>query len=321
MTDTSEVENSYCSYCRKLLKETNEIQRGYHKACYLEVENYEKDREGQYWYYLELINASFDDISCDSNGEITAIDLSRKGMSFIPELEDISTFLKVEEFNVSQNYLTRVPSWFYRLPNLKRVIFPGNGFSQSLLMDILRLGSKSGTEVVSTGCVFRNNQLIKLNLSFINATTVLSFPEEITQFFSSLEYVFLRWNRLTRMPTWLYDLKHINELNLHTNRLNSQSSLDNFQATHIKKINLANNNLTFVPEWVLKQKELVELDLSNNQIQEFPNELFKMKKLRKIILSSTYIPPAILQAIIPKFEAQRVKVEFAIYDDNLWWLQ
>ena len=79
--------------------------------------------------------------------------------------------------------------------------------------------------------------------------------------------------------------------------------------------------MVYVPEWVLKQKNLEELDLSNNQIQEFPNELFRMKKLRKIILSSTYIPPGVLQDIIPKFEAQGVKVEFVVYDDNLWWLQ
>ena len=126
-----EVETVYCQYCRKALTVKEEIEQNFHNVCHLEISNYEDNKESQYWYYLDAINATFDDISCDKDGNIIAIDLSRKGMTYLPDINNIDIFSHLEELNLSLNYLTRVPDWLYELPKLKRIIFPGNGFSHS----------------------------------------------------------------------------------------------------------------------------------------------------------------------------------------------
>ena len=317
-SNNTEVESTYCSYCRKILSLVEEISQEFHNTCHSEITTYEEDKSGKYWYYLESIKANFDDISCDHNGNIVSLDLSRKGITNIPEIDNIESFNHLEEINLSENYLTRVPSWFYKLPSLKRAIFPGNGFSQSLLLDILKLNEK-GLEVISTGCGFnQNNQLVQLNLSFLGSVIPLNLSEEITQHFTHLERLFLRWNRMSSLPYWVLDLKHLKELNISTNRLLGISSLD-LKSKKIEKINLADNNLSYIPEWVRDQKNLVELDLANNRIEEIPDELYKLRKLKILYVSRDYLSDEILYSSLKKLEKKGIEVSFSNYNQDFFW--
>ena len=138
---------------------------------------------------------------------------------------------------------------------LKEPIFPGNGFSQSLLLDILRL-NKHGLEVISTGCKFnQKNELKILNLSWLGSSSVFTFSSEIIEHFNSLETIILRNNNLRQLPEWIFNLKLVKELNLIGNRLTSPQTVE-LDSKHIKKISLANNHLGHIPEWIFDQKNL-----------------------------------------------------------------
>lgn len=298
MSENSKVENVFCTYCRKVLEKMNEIEQNYHFSCHSAITEFKDDTTGNQWYYLDSIHADFDDISCDADGNIVTLDLSNKGLTHIPEIDNLSTFKHLQEINITRNYLSRAPSWFFNLPSLKKVMFPGNGFSFSLLRDILRLNAH-GLQVVSTGCGFnQQNQLKRLNLSWLeySGTNISDIPSDIIEYFQPVEHVLLRSNRLRRLPDWIIGLKNLKELNVASNDLSEQEKVE-FKSKNLVKVNIAENSFNYVPDWVLEQKNLQELDLSNNELFELPSQLFNMKKLQKLVITKHYVNETVLETV------------------------
>ena len=129
-------EQIFCNYCRNILIDVTEKNQEYHNSCNQEIANY-KDNLG-YWYYLEMVQASMEDCTFDETGNLIKLNLAGKGLLDIPKLP----FKHLQELNLSHNYLDRVPEWLFQLPRLKTIIFPGNGFSETLLLGILKLNEQ-----------------------------------------------------------------------------------------------------------------------------------------------------------------------------------
>lgn len=295
-------EQIFCLFCRNNLINLNEQKLGYHKSCNREVINY-KDELG-YWYYLALVHATIEDCTLNSDENIIGLDLSAKGLTDLPKLP----FKHLQELNLSRNYLDNVPDWVFELPDLKTIIFPGNGFSSSLLLDILRL-NEQGINVISTGCTFNNKKhLIELNLSYLGPRLPVVLPEEITNLFTSVKLVNLSWNALEQLPTWIYSLPYLKYLNLQENRLASDSDTY-FQSTQIEIVNLANNNLEYIPTWIYQLTHLKELNLSRNHIQSLPKGLLELPNLKWINFSQQFLSPDLDNDII-RLEQHGINVTF-----------
>lgn len=319
MVENSIIEKSYCTYCRNLLNIVYEIKQEYHDSCYSEIKNFDSNDAGLY-FYLDSIKAGFDDISCDIHGNIVYIDLSNKGMTHIPDLEfsNIKIFNYLEEINLSRNYLRRIPNWIFNLPKLKKAIFPGNGFSNSLLFDMIRLNSL-GIEITSTGCIFnKKNKLISLNISFIGPHDPINLSDEIVNHFSDLEIVILRYNHLTNIPYWVTQLKKLTELNLATNSLARSINDAQLSSKKLEILNLAGNNLKSIPNWIFNQSKLKELNLANNPLSEISNEIFRLKRLKKIILTKSFISQK-LAYLMSKLENKGIEIEFSNYNQDIFW--
>lgn len=230
-------EHVFCLYCRNALIKTNEKNKGYHESCNNDIVQY-KDKLGE-WYYLGMVQAGIDDCTFDYDGNIIGLNLSNKGLFTLPELP----FKRLQELDLSYNHLDRVSEWVFNLPDLKKVSFPGNGFSRTLLLDMLRLNQK-GLTVISTGCKFDNNKhLIRLNFAYLGGRSPFELSEEITAFFTHVESVNLTWNSLEYVPEWVYSLTHLKEIDLAENRLKSISERL-LELPHLKRINLSQNFFT-----------------------------------------------------------------------------
>lgn len=291
----------FCNYCRNILIDVTEKKQEYHNTCNQEFAQY-KENLG-YWYYLEIVHANIEDCTFDEKGNLIKLNLAGKGLLELPKLP----FSHLQELDLSYNYLDRVPDWIFQ-SRLKKIIFPGNGFSETLLIGILRL-NQNGVTVISTGCTFRKNRLINLNLSYLGPIAPVELSEEITNYFTQVENVNLARNGLAYLPDWVFRLTHLKALNLEDNRIQSIPQI-RFNSD-IEKLNLSNNYLKSVPDWIFGLIHLKELNLSRNRIKTLPEQLFHMPKLKHIDFSlngnvlSTHLMDAKL-----RLEYQGVAVTF-----------
>jgi hypothetical protein len=242
------VYQSYCFYCRNALLNKVEKNQGHHNTCKYEITQYKE--ELGYWYYLQMVNATTDDCITDQDGRILVLNLGGKGLADIPELP----FKDIEELDLSYNHLDRVPKWIFKLPHLKKAIFPGNGFSQTLLLDMLKL-NEIGVEVESTGLKFKNNILKAVNITYIGSyfgQETLELTEEITRYFRTVKKTNIAYNSLSQIPEWVFKIKGLEEINHLTG--NEIQSL-----TQIRKLKLLKMSPGLVSRDVEKALEKLEV--------------------------------------------------------------
>jgi Leucine-rich repeat (LRR) protein len=250
---------SFCLFCRISLTTNEEKLNGYHETCHSEMSQF-KDDMG-IWYYLQMVNATEADYETDSNGNIVALDLSNRQLFDVPELP----FKYLSELNLSYNRLSSIPEWIFRLENLKIAIFPGNGFSQSLVYDMLRL-NECGVNVISTGLKFEQNVLKTINFTYIGryfGPQRLNFPEEITKHFSEVENVNISHNELKTIPSWVLRLKKLQSLTIAGNYLpiSELQKLKKFKK--LRTIRMTRNNLTREYNSLLEELEAKGIEITN----------------------------------------------------------
>jgi hypothetical protein len=125
-----------------------------------------------------------------------------------------------------------------------------------------------------------------LDLSHENLKLV---PKEI-ELFTDLEELDLSYNLLENFHIDLSKLTHLKLLDLSDNpNLNFFEFPSSFFSSGIESLNLAKNNLFFVPENIGSLKSLESLDLSNNNITFLPPSFDNLVKLRNLNLAFNHL--------------------------------
>lgn len=258
-TKSIKESQSFCSFCRISLNTKQERLKGYHEACFSEVNEF-KDEMGV-WYYLQMVNATDSDYETDSNGNIISLDLSNRHLFDIPELP----FKELRQLDVSYNRLSVIPQWIFDLPHLELMSFPGNGFSQSLVYDMLRLNEK-GVLVHSTGLKFEQNRLKTINFTYVSpyrGQQALDFPEEIVKYFGSVDTVNISHNGLIKLPNWLFRIKHLENLLIAGNHFSASDLAKLKSFKDLESIKMTTSNLSRDQEHVLEELEAKGVVISN----------------------------------------------------------
>ena len=101
----------------------------------------------------------------------------------------------------------------------------------------------------------------------------------------SLENLFVNHNNLFELDVLILLLPKLKQLDVSYNHLAKLSDLFNNNAIcAIESLNLANNNITELPDSLLTSNSLHRLNIANNQMVELPDALSAMKSLKKLIL-------------------------------------
>lgn len=158
MTDPSptksNIEQSFCRYCRRLLGKEHEIQQAFHTSCHSDVHTYSNPKIlSQELPVLEQLAEiigepvpQVSEISLSTfgyvieNGKITGLGLYDRSLKSIPESisqltnlkyldlsfneltafpDWISQYINLQTLNISLNELTAVPDWIGQLTNLQ----------------------------------------------------------------------------------------------------------------------------------------------------------------------------------------------------------
>jgi GTPase SAR1 family protein len=104
-----------------------------------------------------------------------------------------------------------------------------------------------------------------------------------------------KWRQLTQIPVEVFELEHLEVLNLSENQLtNVPESISKLQK--LTELNLRYNQLTDVPKSISKLQNLNSLNLYHNQLTTVPGSISKLQKLKFLHLSHnqlTTVPKSI----------------------------
>ena len=107
------------------------------------------------------------------------------------------------------------------------------------------------------------------------------FPEEIKNY-TSLRYLDLSGNKITRIPRWITDLNTLEYLKLSGNDFTRIDST--LMGVGLKYLDFGNNELDSIPDFISDFDDLEYLILWSNNLVYFPESLGKLSKIKKLDL-------------------------------------
>ncbi|VHO03003.1 leucine-rich repeat domain-containing protein [Candidatus Rhabdochlamydia sp. T3358] len=262
------------------------------------------------------------------DSQSTYLDLSKLGLTSLPDIFNNPCFCKLKELFLENNQLKALPSTIGHLKGLQwlkvyknqLLILPKEiGKLRNLKMLDLRhnqlehLSKEIGELLLLEWLVLNDNKLTNLpeeiggliHLKTLNLphNKLESLPKEMGKLLL-LEWLDLEDNQLKAIPHTIADLPALERLNLRKNSLESLK-LKNPNPTPaeivkdltgkpikfqaLKWLNLAENNLKELPSEIGDAKELEWLNLSHNKLARLPSSFGHLQKLRNLNLSYNQI--------------------------------
>lgn len=198
----------------------------------------------------------------------------------------------------------QIPLWMYTLPNLEELhlsVPMTNEMHRGNTLDTLRelknlrvLTLRSKLAKIPSAVIDVGGQLLRLCV--YNEGSKLHAFSSLKKL-GNLSILELIGCELERLPSAIFSLTNLKQLDLKENRLTSVEEILSLQhCRRLTILRLWHNRLCYVPENINKLRSLEMLDLSWNKIQTMPLRLCYCTKLRHLDLSHnqiTSLPPEI----------------------------
>ncbi|MCI4386693.1 hypothetical protein PGIGA_G00065390 [Pangasianodon gigas] len=121
-------------------------------------------------------------------------------------------------------------------------------------------------------------------------------PEGLGSTLTKLRVLILRRNKFTSVPSPIFQLCHLAELDLSHNCL-SHFSEDIEHLKGLKKLCVSHNKIQYLPSQLGMLQALEEVDVSFNELRDFPRSFTQLKKLRTLDVDHNKLqnfPPELL---------------------------
>jgi Leucine-rich repeat (LRR) protein len=237
------------------------------------------------------------------------LDLSDCKLDDLPDVfGDEEVMGRLQDLNLSRNYLKTLPDSINALRNLRALNLSNNKFSYLSnisenfpLLEELDISLNHFRNL--PGFVCHCQTLLKLNLNnnslgglpttFRNLTSLKKiclgdnrlsfFPKELT-FLNSLEDLYLNGNKISVFPNFLFgELPSLKRLNLSENQLISlPDSIGFFK--ELKVLSVGGNLLTSLPPSLKNLVNLEKLILFDNRFESFPEIFDSFEKMKELSL-------------------------------------
>lgn len=220
----------------------------------------------------------------------------------LPALNHFKENLKV--LRLAFESLEEVPVWMYTLQGLEELHLHGpltNEVSRSATLESLR-------DLRALRVLTLRSSLTKIPPSVADVALQLQrlciYNEDVKlQAFSSLKKLTgvtsleLVGCELERIPSAVFSLSNLQELDLRDNKLTTVEEILSLQhCRRLVTLRLWHNKITYIPEHISKLHSLETLDVSWNKLHKLPSRLFYCTKLRHLDVSHnqlTSLPPEV----------------------------
>lgn len=165
------------------------------------------------------------------------------------------------------------------------------GNKQGSLANHLETASKTGALAfpgkVIPASEFSHNFFQRI-FYFATSQKLEEFPDALQKVTGNLRNLDLSSNKITSVPKWIANFKHLKTLNLSGNQITVLPE-EIGQLPKLENLIISRNLLASLPKSLGKLKNLKELDASGNHIKEFPVSLAQLNHLNSVNLSSNKI--------------------------------
>lgn len=206
---------------------------------------------------------------------------------------DISKLSQITELNFHvSKWSVKIFEQIGHLTRLKKLSIDYIDWSQksiSALKDLtnltdLRLNFRaedkdSPLEGISIMSQFKNLETLDIN------SAVLELPDDLFNKMPKLKRISLRSNRLTKIPSGLFNLPELEYLNLESNKIRELPDLPKYGCLNLKNLWVDNNQLTYFPPAISGLSKLEILSVADNGITTAAGDYRNLKNLQKIDLS------------------------------------
>lgn len=209
----------------------------------------------------------------------------------LPALIHFKEHLKV--LRVSFEHLEEVPMWMYVLPGLEELHLKGpltNEVSRNATLDSLRQLRALRVLTLHSNLLKIPPTVVDLALHLhhlcINNDGVKLQGFSGLKKLTSLQLLELVGCELERIPSAVFSLGNLQELDLKENKLTTVEEILSLQhCRRLVTLRLWHNKITYIPDHISKLHTMERLDVSWNRLQKLPTRLFYCTKLRHLDVS------------------------------------
>ncbi|XP_037947426.1 leucine-rich repeat-containing protein 40-like [Teleopsis dalmanni] len=253
-----------------------------------------KSTEEAWWDQVPLTNLDLSSNSLTTVSpqiikleDLTILSLHNNNLTSLPN--EIGELIKLTRINLSRNKLNDLPDKLCSLPNLRILNLSHNSFEElpPAISDIHMLEqldvSNNNLKSLPCGIGFLT-KLIELKLSYNH---LKELPSDITQMWC-LQKLDLTHNDLLFLPE---DIGLMRKLEFIYLQHNDMRSLPDFESCEeLQELYAANNYLKKIPEKFCEtQRHLKILDLADNQITVIPDEIGLLHSLTRLNVANNNI--------------------------------
>ncbi|MGR3809933.1 leucine-rich repeat domain-containing protein [Jiulongibacter sp. NS-SX5] len=188
----------------------------------------------------------------------------------------------IKTLNFQYNYFTQLPKRVHKLKTVED-LFAGNNFLTDFeFQKIKKRASIKNLNLYNSAISKLPRQLIRLsNLEELDLyyNNLRSIGVDLSKF-QNLRIVALSFNGMWKLPDEIGDLKGLEKLYAHHNKIKSIPSL----SESVIHLDLGYNLFEELPTSVLKLKNLREIDFSNCRLYEMPKELSQLSQLNTVFI-------------------------------------
>ncbi|XP_063973054.1 leucine-rich repeat-containing protein 28-like isoform X1 [Diachasmimorpha longicaudata] len=142
-----------------------------------------------------------------------------------------------------------------------------------------------------------------------NFRGITNLPIALRDWGSKVEELYLKENRITVIPSWIYQLTNLTNLYLSGNKLKNLP--EEFGVMErLKVLDLSDNDLRTVPEGVTRLKTLRELILDDNSLSQLPLDIENFVELEKLSLCGNNF------VTLPEWLGSLKKLQRLLIDNN-----
>ncbi|KAK7279952.1 hypothetical protein RJT34_25014 [Clitoria ternatea] len=194
--------------------------------------------------------------------------------------------------DLSRNHFTSVPSWFHIFKKLKVLDLSCNGLHDPDMFGYRVSGYYSEKrDFLDQGANLHASKNVS-SLMFLDLShnrfvgPILDGFKNLT----SIQFLYLRLNNITSIPSWFQDFKQLVLLDLSNNNLYGPIPNAFQHMSFIQFLDLSMNHINSIPSWFCKLKSLVNVNLNQNKLAlmecSLSSILRNMCHLRSLDLSS-----------------------------------
>ncbi|XP_077118439.1 volume-regulated anion channel subunit LRRC8C-like isoform X1 [Ranitomeya variabilis] len=190
-----------------------------------------------------------------------------------------------------------IPSWMYNLSSLRELYISGQvqserrtivalqSFKELTKLKFLFLKLHTSSIPSAIICLAQTLESLTIHNDYVKLSSVSIFKK-----FTNLKQLTLNFCQLDHIPSSIFNLAKLQEVDFTNNNLSFLDELASLQQLeNLVSLHLSRNNISSIPPHIAKVSSLKKLYINNNHLKSISSAIFKLTRLTYLNFSNNHI--------------------------------